>query len=166
MLVYHPSFDIYHTAYRILKILYDNRNIEIEKDRMRIIDFILLFPQELNNFRVPQNASKFKNLYKITTYNKIPDKNRVFQQTRSFYEISLQCLTSRDLLDLDQYKQGILKLNLTSIDDGLKTELSRTDLIDQTILKIIYDHFIKLPTKDLIERTSLVDNKYAIYKNQ
>ena len=54
MLVYHPIYDSYHCIFRILCILHDIQQVDIEVDLIRILDFYVLFPSRLKNI-------KFKN---------------------------------------------------------------------------------------------------------
>lgn len=53
MITYHQTFDIYHATYRIIRILQMNVFAEMERVRLRIFDFLYVFPHEIQNVKVP-----------------------------------------------------------------------------------------------------------------
>jgi hypothetical protein len=165
MLIYHPSLDIYHTAFRILKILTDNPLKSFEKERIRIFDFLVLFPHELKNVTCPSNLdTSWKTFFRETEYNKLPDRKVIFKQIQSFHEGSLQCLVTRNLIEIDLYKSGMLKSNgffLKSIQENFEQDKS----IEPLILDILYTNFLEMPLKELKERTKLIEYRYDIPKN-
>ena len=47
MIIYNPAFDIYHCVYRMISILSNLVNEKIEVDKLRILDFYMVFPGEI-----------------------------------------------------------------------------------------------------------------------
>ena len=59
MIVYQPAFDLYHTLFRIMKLLsYFEKNDYIEIERLRIWDYYLLFPNKLKEVTLKQNEKQ------------------------------------------------------------------------------------------------------------
>src|SRR5690348_14875343 len=103
MLTYHQGFDIYHTAYRIIKLLSETKLNSLEKEKLRIIDFIVLFPNDLENIKMPMGSTKYKTKFKSNKYNSVPNRKRLFIQLGKYFETSLQCLLTFGILDLENY---------------------------------------------------------------
>jgi hypothetical protein len=99
MLLYHPAFDTYHSAFRLLLLMWRLDAQETPFARLRILDFYLLFPAEMEHMRFPQNMLKEKGpLKKLKSrYNRIPDPRRVFDELASFQSSGLQILLSTKL---------------------------------------------------------------------
>lgn len=166
MLVYHPSFDIYHTAFRILKVLCDNPKSKVEIDRMRIFDFIILFPHELKNITIPEKAEKgIKSLFRETRFNKLPDRKIVFKQIKPYFDLSIQCLITRKLIDIDLFKQGVLKIN-AEYSSSIKENFKEDESIEYIVLDFLYSNFLDIPLTELKKRTDLIEYRYDIVENK
>ncbi len=62
MIVYHQAFDLYHTAYRMIQLLtYFERGESVEIDRLRIWDYYLLFPIEIQRIKFSVEEKEIKN---------------------------------------------------------------------------------------------------------
>jgi len=48
MIIYHPFKDANHCSFRIISLLYKNKN-KISDDIIKFMDFYYLFPQQLKN---------------------------------------------------------------------------------------------------------------------
>jgi len=55
MLIYHPAFDAYHCVYRMTMLTQKVK--ELEYSKLRILDFYLCFPAEIDN-RTPETIAK------------------------------------------------------------------------------------------------------------
>ena len=61
MIIYHQAFDLYHTAYRIIQLLtYFKRGESVEIERLRIWDYYLLFPIEMQRIKFSLNEKEIK----------------------------------------------------------------------------------------------------------
>jgi hypothetical protein len=60
MLAYHPALDPYHASFRILRLLAASP-YRIEPDRLRLLDFYLLFPHLLKKISLPLSLVRRRN---------------------------------------------------------------------------------------------------------
>lgn len=160
MITYHQVFDIYHTIFRILHILHSKDYAPIEKDRLRIFDFLLLFPHEFKNVKLPVDARKVKGTFKETKYNSLPDRKRIFSQSGKFFESSLQCLLSYGALDVESYKENIIVVvnrNLANKIAGIKHES-----FDSQIIEILNSIFRTMNLTEFKQRSGLIEYRYDV----
>lgn len=97
MLIYTPAYDIYHCIYRMVFILKKiNINQPIEIDRLKIIDFYLVFPSLIPEIKFPRNFISLKKPYKKydTKFRKVTNKYVTFQTMKPLQDqaISYLCL--------------------------------------------------------------------------
>jgi len=62
MLIYHPAFDLYNCAFRMLQLMISIKQNEVELDKLRIWDFYLTFPNEARKISYPRDLSELKNI--------------------------------------------------------------------------------------------------------
>jgi len=60
MLVYHPALDPYHASFRMLRLLAASP-YSVERDRLRLLDFYLLFPHLLRKIHLPSSLTQRRN---------------------------------------------------------------------------------------------------------
>jgi hypothetical protein len=60
MLAYHPALDPYHASFRMLRLLAASP-YNLEPDRLRLLDFFLLFPHLLRRIHLPQGLTRRRN---------------------------------------------------------------------------------------------------------
>lgn len=151
MLIYHPAYDIYHTAYRILCLL-GNENVAcLEYDRARIYDFVLLFPHDLKNVRMPVGTGGIRKEFAETPYNKLPNRKKVFTQVGNYFELSAQCLISYGALDMERYKNG--ELCKGGEFDKIYSQLrDKTTQKNTLLFNLFKETFSGIPLQDLKKR--------------
>lgn len=159
MITYHQIFDIYHTIFRILKILNYNSFSEIEKDRLRLFDFFYVFPHDFKNVKVPIDAKGLKTFYKENKFNVLPDRKRIFTQTSKYFEASIYCMLSYGMLDIDKFKVDIVQIRDTEL---AKKILDSNEDLDKTIIENLYRFFFKMPLTEFKKRTDLIEYRYDI----
>lgn len=111
MLTYHPAFDLYSAMFRMLRLLgkLGERSVEIE--RLRILDFYLLFPALLRDIQLPITARKFKAQVQseANSYEVIPDPRRLFVRLDTYQVAAIQCLAAYSFIDPVELKLGKVK---------------------------------------------------------
>lgn len=65
MLVYHPAYDAYHCLFRMMAIMENTNRLEI--DKLKILDFYILFPALLSEVKMPREFIKIKKNSKTTS---------------------------------------------------------------------------------------------------
>lgn len=151
MLIYHPAYDIYHTSYRILSLLGNESMNCIEYDRARIYDFVMLFPHDLKNVRLPVGTQSIRKKFAETPYNRLPNRKKVFNQVGNYFELSTQCLISYGALDMDQFKNGELckGKEFDKIYSELKNKLQPKNIL---LFSLFKDSFSAIPLQELKKR--------------
>lgn len=151
MLIYHPAYDIYHTSFRILAIMSETTSDCLDTERVRMYDFLLLFPHELHNVRLPVGSTDIRRKFRETKYNRLPNRRKVYNQLRTYFDLSAQCLISYGALDIEKYQNGELCKAAK-----FKSIVEQFDVINSSLnselLQYFQTIFSKIATEDLKSR--------------
>ncbi|MBC6112776.1 ABC-three component system middle component 5 [Pedobacter fastidiosus] len=157
MLIYHPAFDTYHCLARILNILDNIPLQEYSKDRIKIYDYFLLFPNELRKITLPTVWNRYKTIKEENRYNQVQNSRDVFMRVSSFQELAFGALASFDLIDTKLFNQDIILRTAKPINFDLVV----TD-VDGLYFQFLNDYANKLSLKEFKERTKLMAHKYEL----
>ncbi len=129
MLIYHPAFDIYHGIFRILRILDKIPSITLEIDRLRILDFYLLFPNELSNFTFPAELRNEKSRLplKSNPYRQINDPKRIFFRLEPYQICALKSLVAREFIDESLFLEGKVQRTENPLPEALSKEIQQAN---------------------------------------
>lgn len=161
MLIYHPAFDSSNCCYRLITIFrYLDPNIELELDRLKIIDFYLVFPKKLSTTRVPNEFKKLKvELKKIDdTYRPCSNPFYMARKMGGIQEQVLNKLVSNQILKFknNTYSRGENFSKIT-INGNLSQFLSKET--ERVFLEYLTSYPLK--GKDGIKhRTLLMEYRY------
>ena len=99
-LAYHPAFDPYHATLRLLQIIHFNPLCVHERDRLRILDFFLMFPQQIKDIRLPRQYTKRQNLAsaKPNPYHFSGTTVIVFNQMAPWQDAALHLLLAAGMI--------------------------------------------------------------------
>ncbi|SEJ72656.1 hypothetical protein SAMN04487995_6137 [Dyadobacter koreensis] len=165
MLVYHPAFDIYNCAFRILQIMNLMKQDEIEVDRLRIWDFYLTFPNEARKITFPNDLAELKKVFKSKSenpYEDLMDPKRIIERMEPYQTSALRCLVSYGLIDGSSLSKSVVKRTEKDIPAELAVKLSDLSKEKLNIIKLILG-FRELPLYGKVGlkfRTGLIDFKY------
>lgn len=164
MLLYHPAFDTYHSAFRLLLLLRNSDVAEIPFARLRILDFFLLFPAELGGVTFPREIVGEKAKYKRlgNRYNRITDPRRVFDELGSFQVAGMHMLLSTGLARQTAGSDSV-KLLPEALPQSLQNELNAAKTARAELLALLTGPFksIELYGRDgLKARTGLFEYRY------
>ncbi|KAA8735523.1 hypothetical protein F4V57_01630 [Acinetobacter qingfengensis] len=104
MLIYHPAFDSSNCCYRLITIFnHLNPRVTLEKDRLKIIDFYVVFPKKLSTTRIPNEFRKLKSELKKINDTYRPCSNPFFMAKKmgGIQEQVLKKLVSSKILSFD-----------------------------------------------------------------
>lgn len=104
MLLYHPKDDTYHCIFRLLSIMHVLNGATVELVKLQIIDFYLLFPTLLSEIQYPRvsGASALKrDAATKNTYERLPDKSRLFSDLRYNQDQAVNILRAKELLQIN-----------------------------------------------------------------
>ncbi|MCT4142353.1 ABC-three component system middle component 5 [Elizabethkingia anophelis] len=170
MIVYQPSFDLYHTIFRLINILgYFDRDESIEIERLRIWDYYLLFPNKLKNIRLKQDERDIRGMINSfilkneNPYEQILNDRKMFEKIRPYQMSALKYLASIGLINNDYLNNN----RITKVSRSILVQLS--DITDEltiqekNTIKLLTSHFYYVPlygTDGLKDRTNLLESKY------
>ncbi|WP_420898640.1 ABC-three component system middle component 5 [Bradyrhizobium yuanmingense] len=63
-LSYHPAFDAFHAIFRFLRVAFRTGTSETEVDKLRILDYYLLFPWRASAIRLSQKDLEVRRIAK------------------------------------------------------------------------------------------------------
>lgn len=164
MLLYHPAFDTYHSAFRLLLLMWNSQDTEFHFARLRILDFYLLFPAELESMSFPKSLLREKARWKKlrSRYNQITDARRVFDELASFQSSGMQTLLSTGLV-AQKGQSDVVTLLREKLPEQLVNHLESGSVAHADLLKLLTGAFktIDLYGQDgLKARTGLFEYRY------
>jgi hypothetical protein len=164
MLAYHPALDPYHTAFRLARILYFNPKT-YEIDTLKILDFFLVFPEEVANIRLPQGQTSWRRRVSEphNEYWFSGDRLLTFTQMRLIQETALALLASRGIIQHELYVDRYIALDLNGIPKELSELIHAKNTEEQTIMAFLTTVLgaLTLRGKDgLKDRTKLLEFRY------
>jgi hypothetical protein len=157
MLVYHPAFDNYHCIVRILKILNNIPNVQHNIDRIKIYDYLLLFPNDLRKLSLPTAWNNYKTIKPQNRFNAVQNSVDVYNRISGFQNIALSALASFGLIDNSLFNNDYIKLN----DVVTEIPLILTD-VEVKLFDFINRYLNNLNIKELKERTKLMNHRYEL----
>ncbi len=168
MITYNEAFDINHTLFRILLLLDNLEPSSVEYERIRIWDFYMAFPYEIENIRfgIKPEDRLIKKLFpkKHNPYKKIINHRKLFERMSPYQLTAFNKLASFGIIDKSFHSTGRIhvidrdKINsiLTELDISLENR-------ERNVLKILTTYFLHMDfygKNGLKARTNLSEFKY------
>ena len=133
-LSYQKCFDPYNAVFRFLQLRSQVwGKLEIDKEKICILDFFIVFPSQISTIRVERGhlALKRKAIKETGNqipYARLPPNSELLLKMRPFQEAALATLASRDLIDRKAWDRGHIIAGPTSPPDVLhkKVEYENT----------------------------------------
>jgi len=101
MLLYNKALDPNHTILRIISfaLKLDAEGVEIEKDKIRIFDFLIANPAYISKLSIGKDLVKTKNKFKMyeNSYQNF-DPIRLFETMSPIYDIALAVLKEMQII--------------------------------------------------------------------
>lgn len=168
MLIYNPAFDLHHAVFRFLQLLTVDPSRKFETERIRILDFFLLFPEEIENIRFPRELAGKRNLFRQAPnpYRNLGNARRVYAEIAPFQMAALQSLASRGLVDPDRLQQGEVVRTTHTLPGNLLDAISTRNKLSPNLLDLVSSNLAKLPLhgeSGLKARANLQDTRYDAY---
>ena len=165
-LVYHPAFDPYNALLRAVRLLVAAPE-GFDPMTLRILEFYLLFPEELINIRLTaklRSAVRKLDARPRYPYDRLPTPRSLFERMRTSFEAALQTLTSRGLVSTEVASgRVVLRTGDTPaelLDLALGQNADEADLI--TVLAAISSEFPTSGANGLKDRSSLMEYRYDV----
>ncbi len=165
MIIYHPTYDLNHCAFRFVTLLSSIKEHSTNRATMQILDFYYLFPHLLADIRLPRNPVATKQTLRKTPkiYESLPDPRRLMFSLKAIQNETARALIAKGLIDRNSYLKNIIKLYIERVPEILRDQIAenekRKTLWFQFLVEVLVDHPIS--GKDgLKHRTQLLEFRY------
>lgn len=166
MIGYHPAMDPAHAAFRVTRLLLLDPEGPWERDRLRIADFMLLFPAFIPSMQLPREHLKWRNLLKRheNRYWYSGDPLMLFRRIQPLHETGVHLLVGVGALDETLWTQdGRARLNSSAMPDSVMQDAydRNTEEADITsfLQKVVLTLRLTGP-EGLKARTKLLEHRY------
>ena len=171
-MLYNPAFDLYHCVYRFMIMISKiENNAEMEVDRLRIYDFLILFPYKIKRIRIKNDEKELKRLVKDlkvdgeNPYNHIPNDKMIFDKLKSYQMSALNYIASYGIIDSELLLNNRIRLKdeKKMIDILCHLEIENDE--KNYLLDWLFSNFNSIPfmgKNGLKDRTKLMEWKYDI----
>ncbi len=163
MLVYHPAYDAYHCLFRLLTILEERPQMEV--DRLRILDFVLCFPAVLATFKLPQRSAGLRKPARLAdnAYRTPLSPKATFTTLIASQDGALSCLAAASFVVPNRLRENAVERTSAPLPQELQLQArefrEREALFFQHILPALSD--IPLLGPDgLKARSGLIEHRY------
>jgi len=146
MITYNEAFDINHTIYRIMLLFRNLKFDSVEYERVRIWDFFMAFPFEIENVRfgVKPEDRDIKKLFpkRNNPYRKIINPRKLFNRMHSYQLTAINKLASYGIIANDFESVGRIRIiNRGKLNEILETIDSELETRESNVLKILTTYF-------------------------
>ncbi len=167
MLIYHPAYDIYHCIFRFLRLLEILPKVPHEADKLRILDFYLLFPHLLKEVLLPLEARSYrKTINKLDEpYENVKDPHKMFLKLETFQLSALRCLASCNIIDINEFSSERIMRTKKKIPEQLLATINKTNSDNPDLVNLLTGPLFDLAfygDKGLKARTKLMEYRYDI----
>ena len=167
MIVYHPAFDFYHGAFRMLLLLHRMKRESIEVEALRIWDFYFVFPSEVKNLSFPNEFAALRRVFKEkpNPYEDVVNPLRIFDRMRTFQLAALRYLSAHGFIDTAALQANRVKRTTKPIPDALLDRMDDLPTSQDNVVKLIVSPFVDLQLlgkKGLKDRSGLIEHRYDV----
>ncbi|MCY1030982.1 hypothetical protein OV207_05905 [Corallococcus sp. BB11-1] len=165
MLTYHPALDPYHSAFRILRILSTIESGQLETDKIRILDFLLLFPHLLLEMRLPQKtkAQVRKLPIKPNAYSLTSSPRVVFARIATLQHQAIRILATAGLLKIEDPNHLLISKTVANSPPSLKNAVDERNRQEAGVIQTLARDIATIPllgSDGLKARTNLMESRY------
>lgn len=165
MLIYNPAFDTHHCIFRLLRLLTALPDASYELERIRILDFYLLFPATLNRVRFPRAALRHKRaaIGDFNRYERIEDPRRILNRLEPYQLSALRYLAARELIDVAIFAEGRVRRSSVPIPSELTGMIAEANRVERELVALLTGPFRDVElygASGLKARTQLFEYRY------
>ncbi|WP_299051443.1 ABC-three component system middle component 5 [uncultured Polaribacter sp.] len=170
MIVYQKAYDLYHTVYRMIKLLaYFKQDGLIEIDRLRIWDYYLLYPNKMKNIRLKREEKDVKQIIKSyilkedNPYEMVINDRKMFEKIKPYQMTAIKCLASYGIVNKDYLQENRISNINKNIFDDYADDFKNLSVQEENAIKLLTSHFYQISlfgVDGLKSRTGLLESKY------
>ncbi len=139
MLLYHPAFDIYHGAFRILSLLMSMDAKPYEALKIRILDFYMLFPDQIARMTLPRGSTREKRDFAAmkNRYNYVNEPHQLFSSMEPYQQAALRYLCSYGILEIESLRNDSVLITDISIPSVLSIAIQTEQRNNNDVIKFV-----------------------------
>ena len=170
MIVYQKAYDLYHTVYRMIKLLaYFKQDGLIEIDRLRIWDYYLLYPNKMKNIKLKREEKDVKKIIKNyilkedNPYEMVINDRKMFEKIKPYQMTAIKCLASYGIVNKDYLQENRISNINKNIFDDYADDFKNLSVQEENAIKLLTSHFYQISlfgVDGLKSRTGLLESKY------
>lgn len=163
---YQPAFDVYHTEFRILRLIIFGGVVEVDVDQLRIADFYLLFFPRLTDVRLFPAHRKIKRLAResrLERYEIQPEDRLLFARMSAIQVVALRALAISGIINKERLELGFVAFTGAEIASDILDRVVEANLGDRERMESLEVLMTQYPLNGvggLKERTRLMEHKY------
>jgi hypothetical protein len=167
-ITYQPAFDPYHAVFRLARL----REIiakagPLHQDYVRVLDFFLLFPFQIDTIRLMPAHRKFKRLAEIYAssrpYGDLPENRTLFDRMEPMQTAAMQTFAARELLDPKQLEMEQVASTSKPLPDEIAGRVAELNTRDQdllTFMEALASEYDLMGPNGLKARAGLLEYRY------
>lgn len=165
-LSYHPAFDAFHCIFRILRLQRFSKIESIESDKLRMLDYYLLFPWRAGAVRLAQRDVGLRRIAKRAEakedYATLPPGDVLLERMRPSQTAALQTLAQDGVVDGNGMRNGVIEFKEFDVPPSLSERIDQANAGDEDTMKIVttLSSYPLLGSDGLKARTSLLEYRY------
>nr|WP_306466127.1 ABC-three component system middle component 5 [Corallococcus exiguus] len=164
-MTYHPAFDQHHAAFRLLRLIVAIAPQSVELDKLRILDFYLLFPHLLPEARLPQalKARARKLGEEANQYSLPAMPEAVFKQMAPIQAQGVRLLLSVGLSSVEQTDDTRVRRSEMPIPPEISEAISKRNSEQASLMTLLTKDVASIPLRGkngLKDRSGLMEFKY------
>jgi len=165
-LSYHPAFDVFHCIFRILRLRARCGFSEVEVDKLRILDYYLLFPWRAGKITLARRDLGIRKIAALLEdeqdYATLPKGEMLLERMRSAQTAALQTMAQDGFIDVQSLRNDVAQFAEADIALELQRRVTQRNEAEPERMQII-DALSKYPllgNDGLKGRTSLLEHRY------
>ncbi len=167
MNIYHPAFDTYHAAFRLLLLSTRVDFEEAECHRIQLWDYYYLFPYQITKMRFPRELYHFKQLFDFAEnpYNSVLDGHNLFARMEPFQRAAMNYLVSVDLIERESLANCIFQRTQKPIPAELNSLFFNLDAIHENVIELFRSEMGSMALNGqngFKDRTHLLEFRYDL----
>ncbi len=141
-ITYEPALDTYNAVFRMTRMweIFINAR-ELEIDRVRILDFYLLFPFLISRIRFRPQDRKFKRLAKEfeykRPYGRQPEESDLLRRMQPMQSAALQTLAAEGFVYADDLSLGMVRPTSKPIPPAINDRVKRINDRETNLLECL-----------------------------
>ncbi|KPQ12990.1 MAG: hypothetical protein HLUCCX10_14400 [Algoriphagus marincola HL-49] len=170
MIVYQKAFDLYHTVYRMIKLLaHFKHDGLIEIDRLRIWDYYLLYPNKMDKIRLKREEKDVKQIIRNfilkedNPYEIVINDRKMFEKIKPYQMTAIKCLASYGIINKDYLQENRISNVNKDIFSDYSEDFKNLSVQEENAIKLLTSHFYQISLfgiDGLKSRTGLLESKY------